>query len=167
MAPGDSALKQKQRQTVSCSAPRSALKLDLDGICPSIIERLTAMNRHHRSFRSPRFSNTFSSPSSGENEPETQGREPSASFCAARSRSLGQKWLRRPQIYSADVPVRLEHAVRAKSAEFWLRLSEPLEALAEIENIPHPARRKGWVHRLHEAAVRAARDSEASAVSFP
>lgn len=63
------------------------------------------------------------------------------------------------------MPVPVEHAVRAKSAEFWLRLSEPLEALAEIENVPHWARRNSWVHRVHAAAVCAARDFEARAVT--
>lgn len=125
------------------------------------------MNRHHRSLRSPRLSHTFSSSSSLEKKPEIQGREPSAGFCAPRLRAPGQKWLRSPHRYTAHVPVPLEHAVRAKSAEFWLRLSEPLEALVEIENVPHWARRNRWVHRLHAAAVRAVRDSEAGAVTFP
>ena len=126
------------------------------------------MNRHHRNFRSPRFSDTVPSRSSGEDAPEIQGRGPSAGFCAARSKSPGQKWLRPPnRYYSGYVPVPLEHAVRAKSAEFWLRLSEPLEALAELENVPHWARRNRWVHRLHVAAVRAVRDSETRAVALP
>jgi hypothetical protein len=141
--------------------------MDLDGICPSAVDRLTAMNRHRRNFRSPSSSGTLSSTASGESAPEIQGREPSACFCAARLKPQGQKWLRTPHRYTEYVPVPLEYAVRAKSAEFWLRLSEQLEALAEIENVPHAARRNGWVHRLHEAAVRAARDSEARAVSFP
>jgi hypothetical protein len=55
-------------------------------------------------------------------------------------------------------PIALEHAVRAKSAELWLRLGEPLEALAEIENVPQRLRRNFWVHKLHAAALRAAEE---------
>lgn len=56
------------------------------------------------------------------------------------------------------IPLPLEHAVRAKSAELWLRLGEPLEALSEIESVPHSFRRNAWLHKLHATATREAQN---------
>jgi hypothetical protein len=55
----------------------------------------------------------------------------------------------------APTVIAFEDALRIKSAEFWLRLGEPLEALADIQELPPSVRRSSWVHRLHAAATRA------------
>jgi hypothetical protein len=59
----------------------------------------------------------------------------------------------------------MDQAMRIKSAELWLRLGEPLEALGDIESLPQSLRRHSWVHKLHSSAMRAARDFEASSGS--
>jgi hypothetical protein len=75
--------------------------------------------------------------------------------CGPRMKAVG---LFHPQPSLATyVPLPLEDAMRAKSAELWLRLGEPLEALAELENMSPGRRRNSWVHLLQAAATRAAR----------
>jgi hypothetical protein len=84
--------------------------------------------------------------------------------CANRSTKTAQKWSRTAASNIPCAPVYLNYALHAKSAEFWLRLGEPLEALAELENVPYALRRNGWLHRLHVAARSAARAFHADSI---
>ena len=40
--------------------------------------------------------------------------------------------------------MRLSDAVRVRSAEFWLRLGEPKEAMLELQKLPQTAARHPW-----------------------
>jgi hypothetical protein len=55
--------------------------------------------------------------------------------------------------------LRLKDALRVKSAEYWLRLGQPEQALLELESLPKSVRRLPWVLKVHVAAVHAAGDA--------
>lgn len=78
------------------------------------------------------------------------------SACEARLKAQQPGGFRAPPSAPPGIPLPLNHAVCVKSAELWLRLGEPLEALSEIENVPHSFRRNIWLHRLHVIASREA-----------
>ena len=78
-----------------------------------------------------------------------------SAFCGPRLKSRARF---RPQPTLATyVPLPLEEAIRTQSAELWLRLGEPFEALAELANMSACRRRNSWVHRVQAAALHAAR----------
>ena len=52
----------------------------------------------------------------------------------------------------------LEDDIRVKSAEFWLKLGRPDQALAEIQSLPRSAQNHPSVLKVHLAVVRAARE---------
>ena len=52
----------------------------------------------------------------------------------------------------------MSHALRVKSAEYWLRLGQPLEALMELGNLPEETRDHPWVLRVLVSAMEAAKD---------
>src|SRR5262249_36926039 len=80
--------------------------------------------------------------------------------CMARFRSHCAKPLRTRIPTAGPVVISFEQALRIKSAEFWLRLGEPLEALADLQDLPETVLRKALVHQLHAAASRAVREYE-------
>ena len=47
----------------------------------------------------------------------------------------------------------LREALPVRSAEYWLELGHPDQALAELETLPEPARRHPWFQRVHFAAT--------------
>lgn len=47
------------------------------------------------------------------------------------------------------------HALRVKSAEYWIEHGLPDEALRELERLPSKARNHPWALRVHSAAVNA------------
>jgi hypothetical protein len=44
--------------------------------------------------------------------------------------------------------LQLKDAVRAKSAELWLRMGQPTEALLELQHIPKRAWRHPWIENI-------------------
>jgi len=83
-----------------------------------------------------------------------------ATSCKSRSRSEKRRSTT-PAFSDAHSPLALEHALHIKSAEFWLRIGEPLEALADLENLPESARGNSWVRKIHASAIRAAKEFQA------
>ncbi len=51
----------------------------------------------------------------------------------------------------------LEQALRVKSAEYWLKLGQPVEAMAELNRLPEGARKDPWVLKVTTSAIGAAR----------
>jgi len=51
----------------------------------------------------------------------------------------------------------LEQALRVKSAEFWIKLGQPDQAIREIKSLPESLQEHAAVLKAHLAAVRAAR----------
>jgi hypothetical protein len=58
---------------------------------------------------------------------------------------------------SALFELSMADAVRLKSAELWLRLGQPAEALEQLEALEPPARNRKCVLKVHLAALNAAR----------
>lgn len=54
----------------------------------------------------------------------------------------------------------LEDALRFRSAEYWLKLGHPTEALAELEALSAGARQQVSVLKLQVAAMRAVREQK-------
>jgi hypothetical protein len=52
----------------------------------------------------------------------------------------------------------MDVALRVKSAEFWLKLGEPTQALRELNALPAWTRRHPWAIQVLLSAVRAARE---------
>jgi hypothetical protein len=52
----------------------------------------------------------------------------------------------------------LKDALRVKSAEYWLKLGQPVQALMELEKLPKSALNHPWALRTHVAAMGAARE---------
>jgi len=52
----------------------------------------------------------------------------------------------------------MSHALRVKSAEYWLMLGEPFEALAELQMLPDPVKRDPWVVKVMVYAAGALRE---------
>ena len=57
----------------------------------------------------------------------------------------------------AQKPLALKHALKVKSVEFWLKLGQPAQALAEIKSLPEKFQNHASVIKAHLAVVRAAR----------
>jgi len=91
---------------------------------------------------------------------ERKGRSPtdrSLVPCRSRFKSSGALSFRTRTPKHAPAIIAFGHALRIQSAEFWLRLGEPLEALAEIEALPQHLRRNSRVHQLQMGATSAAK----------
>ncbi len=58
----------------------------------------------------------------------------------------------------------MEDAIRVKSAEFWLKLGQPDQALLEIKSLPEKPQSHPSVKKAHLAVVRAARKSTNAAL---
>jgi hypothetical protein len=81
--------------------------------------------------------------------------------CRSRFKPNGALSFRTRTAKQAPEITSFEHALRIQSAEFWLRLGEPLEALAEIESLPQNLRRNSRVHQLQMGATIAAKAFQA------
>lgn len=62
----------------------------------------------------------------------------------------------RTEIDQSEMP--LECALRVKSAEFWLKLGDPTQALMEIQNLPERMQKHPWPLKVHLAAFGAIRE---------
>jgi hypothetical protein len=58
----------------------------------------------------------------------------------------------------------LKQALRVKSAEYWLKLGEPAQALMELERLPEQAQKHPWALRVQLSAVRVVREMNEIAV---
>lgn len=52
----------------------------------------------------------------------------------------------------------LPNALRIKSAEYWIKLGQPLQALIELQRLPKAARKNPWAMRVHMRALGAVRE---------
>jgi hypothetical protein len=52
----------------------------------------------------------------------------------------------------------LDQALRVKSAEYWLKLGEPVEAMMELGTLSDSARGHCWPRQVHLAAMLHARE---------
>jgi len=52
----------------------------------------------------------------------------------------------------------LKDALRLKSAEYWLKLGQPVQALMELGRLPHHVQNHPWALKVQVAAVGAARE---------
>jgi len=52
-------------------------------------------------------------------------------------------------------PIPLKTAVRVKSAELWLKLGEPMQALRELQRLSYRDRRHPWAMRVSRSVYRA------------
>jgi hypothetical protein len=55
-----------------------------------------------------------------------------------------------------DLKITFGDALRVKSAEFWLQLGQPLQALNELRNLPEGAYNNPWTKKVLQSASRAA-----------
>jgi hypothetical protein len=53
--------------------------------------------------------------------------------------------------------IRIGDALRIKSAEFWLKLGQPLQASLELQKLTNGARGHPWASKVFHSAYRAAR----------
>jgi len=51
--------------------------------------------------------------------------------------------------------ISLRNAVRLKSAEFWLKLGHPVEALMELQRLSHRTRKHPWARQVCQSVYRA------------
>jgi len=51
--------------------------------------------------------------------------------------------------------ISLKNAVRLKSAEFWLKLGHPVEALVELQRLPQRTRKHPWARQVCRSVYRA------------
>src|SRR5207249_4746430 len=65
----------------------------------------------------------------------------------------------------AHDPIALKHALKIKSAEFWLKLGQPDQALLEIKSLPERLQKHPSVIKAHLAVVRASRELSESSQS--
>jgi hypothetical protein len=94
-----------------------------------------------------------------ESLPGLQRQKAAALACRSRFKSpgSGKGPVVRIEIDSSDMP--LECALRVKSAEFWLKLGNPTQALKEIQNLPERMQKRPWPLKVHLAAIGAIRQS--------
>jgi len=52
--------------------------------------------------------------------------------------------------------IRLEDALLVKSAEYWLKLGEPIQALMELQQLPESKKKDAWVVKIFVSATGAA-----------
>jgi hypothetical protein len=55
-------------------------------------------------------------------------------------------------------PLTLKYAVRVKSAEYWLKLGQPAQAIIELERLPEDAKKHPWAVRTMASAIGAAQE---------
>jgi len=49
----------------------------------------------------------------------------------------------------------VHHAVYVRSAELWLRLGEPFEAMLELQKLPKRSAKHPWAQRVRQATEQA------------
>ncbi len=59
---------------------------------------------------------------------------------------------------AARAAMSLSDALRVKSAEFWLMLGQPMQALLELQKLRGRALAHPWASRVFHTAFRAARE---------
>jgi len=64
-----------------------------------------------------------------------------------------------PALHTAKPELSFEEALQVKSAELWLKLGHPEEALREIRTLPESLQKHAAVLKAHLDAVRAAREA--------
>jgi len=52
--------------------------------------------------------------------------------------------------------IRLEDALLVKSAEYWLKLGEPVQALMELQQLPKSKKKDPWVVKIFVSTTGAA-----------
>ena len=57
----------------------------------------------------------------------------------------------------AQANIALKDALRIKSAEFWMQLGQPIQALLELEHLPKRARKHPWARQTFLIAFHIAR----------
>jgi hypothetical protein len=82
--------------------------------------------------------------------------KPNPSTCRLESTAGARARVREPNTYQGQL--RLSHALRVKSAEYWLKLGEPEQALLELRALPKSVQSLSCVLKVHLAAVHAAGD---------
>ncbi len=58
------------------------------------------------------------------------------------------------QVKARAKQMRLNHGLRIKSAEFWLKLGQPMPALLELQQLPKKAQQCEWARQVFRNAVR-------------
>ncbi|HWX18644.1 MAG TPA: hypothetical protein VN578_01940 [Candidatus Binatia bacterium] len=53
-------------------------------------------------------------------------------------------------------PITIRDALRIKSAEFWLKLGQPFQALSELQGLTERGREHPWAAKVFRNAWRAA-----------
>jgi len=76
--------------------------------------------------------------------------------CKARFKLTHRRSVARTSCSLAKNPIALKHALKVKSAEFWLKLGQPDQALREIKSLPEEVQNHPSVIKAHLAIVRAA-----------
>ena len=57
------------------------------------------------------------------------------------------------QLTASGLPLR--EALPVRSAEYWLQLDEPDQAMKELQTLPEPARRHAWPQHVYLQAIHA------------
>jgi len=78
--------------------------------------------------------------------------------CSSRFKSTSGRTSGAPRSASQESPMNLEYALKVKSAEYWLKLGQPLEAMIEIQDLPGRVQKDPWLLRIHLAAMAALRE---------
>ena len=79
--------------------------------------------------------------------------------CKARFKRFGGEQNKPNRAAVPQEEIALDDAIRIKSAEFWLKLGQPDQALLEIKSLPERLRNHPWVLKAHLAVVRASQNS--------
>jgi hypothetical protein len=58
------------------------------------------------------------------------------------------------RVKAGEDDMRLNEGLRIKSAEYWLKLGQPLPALLELQRLPKRARRRPWAKQVFQDVVR-------------
>jgi len=78
--------------------------------------------------------------------------------CKTRFKLADHRSAARTSCPVAQKPLLLKHALKVKSVEFWLKLGQPAQALAEIKSLPEKFQNHPSVIKAHLAVVRATRE---------
>ena len=79
---------------------------------------------------------------------------PKRTRCRIRQTCRAQTTTCEAETYQGQL--RLKDALRVKSAEYWLKLGQPDQALLELQALPKSVQSLSWVLKVHVAAVHAA-----------
>jgi len=79
--------------------------------------------------------------------------------CRARFKLLGHAAGRSETKFAANKDITFDDAIRIKTAELWIKLGQPEQAILELRSLPEQLQHHSWVLKTHLAAIRACRDS--------